>query len=158
MFRFLPSRSRLEVSSARRQLMIWLVTAGATAATRNLHADPGFRVVVNEGNPIDSASSELLTELFLKRRIEWPDGTSARPADLVADTEARKEFSKSVLHRSVAAVKSYWQQMIFAGRGVPPPELESDAAVMAYVARYRGGVGYVSAGASLNRVKAITVR
>lgn len=155
-FRCLPSRT--EYWSSRRTFISWLVALGVIGVDRSVRAEGGVRVVVNEGNPIDSATSDLLTELFLKRRVEWPDGTSARPVDLVADTEARKEFSKSVLHRSVAAVKSYWQQMIFAGRGVPPPELESDAAVMAYVARYRGGVGYVSAGASLNRVKAITVR
>src|SRR5690242_3420911 len=114
---FRQSMSRVERLTRRRELLIWLTTLGTAAMARNAAADTGFRVVVNTGNPVASASSELLVDLFLKRRVEWPDGTSARPVDLSVDTETRKEFSNSVLRRSVAAVKSYWQQMIFAGRG-----------------------------------------
>jgi ABC-type phosphate transport system substrate-binding protein len=158
MLRLRQSLSPVECLLHRRELLIGLVAAAATALARKVRAESAFRVIVNQANPVDSASSELLTDLFLKRRVEWPDGTSARPVDLTADSETRKEFSKSVLRRSVAAVKSYWQQMIFAGRGVPPPELASDTEVVAYVARHRGGVGYVSANASLNHVKSIAVR
>jgi hypothetical protein len=154
-FRLFSNRVRQQ--PRRRDFVAWLLSVAALAGTRSARAETKFRVVVNPANPLDSASSELLTDLFLKRRVEWPNGTSARPVDLHVDTEARKEFSKSVLRRSVAAVKSHWQQMIFAGRGVPPPEFESDEAVMAYVAKYSGGVGYVSAAAVLNHVKAISV-
>jgi len=49
----------------------------------------------------------------------------------------------------VEAVRRYWQQCIFSGRSVPPPELDSDEAIVRYVAKYRGAVGYVSADAKL---------
>lgn len=155
------SRSRLDLiesSISRRVLMLGLLIGGATSYTRVSRASAGYRVIVHEVNPVMSASSELLTDLFLKRRIEWPSGISARPVDLKADSEVRKEFSKAVLHRSVEAVKSFWQQMIFSGRGVPPPEVESDMAVLAYVTRYPGAVGYVSADAKLDGVKTIAVQ
>jgi hypothetical protein len=64
-----------------------------------------------------------------------------------------------VVHaRSVAAVKSYWQQVIFSGRGVPPPELESDEAVIRHVTRSPGAVGYVSGAANVRGVRVVSVR
>jgi hypothetical protein len=57
----------------------------------------------------------------------------------------------------VAAIKAYWQQRIFSGRGVPPPELGTDAHVVAYVLKYDGAVGYVSAAAELEGTRVVTV-
>jgi hypothetical protein len=50
------------------------------------------------------------------------------------------------------------QQRIFAGRGLPPPELESDEAVLRYVRSRPGAVGYVSERAELGGVKVLGVR
>ena len=55
-------------------------------------------------------------------------------------------------------MRSYWQQRIFSGRGVPPPELESDEAIVAYVLKHRGAVAYVSPNAKLGEAKPIAVR
>jgi hypothetical protein len=70
----------------------------------------------------------------------------------------RRRFSDEVLHRSVSEVKSYWQQRIFSGRDVPPPELDTDDQVVTYVLRHAGAVGYVSAEAALNGTKVLEVR
>jgi hypothetical protein len=119
---------------------------------------PDFRIVVHPKNPIAHLSKEFLSDAFLKKTTRWKDGESLQPADLRPDSSARKRFSESVLKRSVAAVRSYWAQRIFSGRGVPPPELDSDDAVVAYVLKQRGGVGYVSAGAKLGAVKVVPIQ
>jgi hypothetical protein len=62
-----------------------------------------------------------------------------------------------VLKRSVLVVKTYWQQRIFSGRGIPPPELDSDALVVEYVLKHRGAVGYVSGVCELGGAKVLTV-
>jgi hypothetical protein len=62
------------------------------------------------------------------------------------------------LNRSVTAVRSYWQQVIFAGRDVPPPELPGDARVLEYVRQHSGGVGYVSVTADTAGAKVLAVR
>ena len=49
-----------------------------------------------------------------------------------------------MLKRSVAAVRSYWQQRIFSGRDVPPPEVDTENQVIKYVAGDPGALGYVS--------------
>ena len=99
----------------------------------------------------------LLAGVFLKEVTRWDGGDTARPVDLKPDTSARRRFSEAVLNRSVAAVKSYWQQRIFSGRGVPPPELESDQAVIEFVTKHRGAVGYVSPGAAIGNAKVLQV-
>jgi len=41
-------------------------------------------------------------------------------------------------------LQAYYSTLVFTGRGFTPKALESDAEVVAYVARTRGTVGYVS--------------
>ena len=118
-----------------------------------------FVVVVNAHNLAKSVERQFLADAFLKRASRWADDETLRPADLRPDSAARRAFSLSVVRRSVAAVRSYWQQCIFSGREIPPPELDNDAAMLRYVAKYRGAVGYVSANATLgDGVKTLTVR
>ena len=121
-------------------------------------ASAGYRIVVNASNPIDAVDRRFLTEAFFKKTTRWPNDLLIRPADQSTDSTVRRAFSDDVLRRSVAAVKSYWQQMVFSGRGVPPPELDDDAEVIKFVARNPGAVGYVSPGANVAGVKPIAMR
>jgi ABC-type phosphate transport system substrate-binding protein len=78
--------------------------------------------------------------------------------DQQEESEVRKQFTREIHGRQVTSVKSYWQQMIFSGRDVPPPEKASDAEVLAFVAANPNAIGYVSAAApSAPSVKAIEV-
>jgi ABC-type phosphate transport system substrate-binding protein len=108
-----------------------------------------FVVVVNAANPLEEIDREALSNLFLKRAIKWPSGNLAEPFDLGLRDPSREAFSRQVLHKSVPAVRSYWQQQIFSGRDVPPPEKGSDDDVLAVVKAAPHAVGYVSASASL---------
>jgi len=121
-------------------------------------AEPGLRVVVNEANPVTSLSREELADLFLKKVSSWGDGTLVLPVDQLEETAVRENFNREILRKSSNAVRAYWQQRIFAGRDIPPPERESDGAVLAFVRRNRGAIGYVSAESSTAGVKALTVR
>jgi ABC-type phosphate transport system substrate-binding protein len=118
----------------------------------------GFQVVVHPENPTGSVGRDFLEQAFLKRKTRWPDDETVRPVDQRADSAVRERFSEVVLRRSVAAVKRYWQQQIFTGRGVPPPELDTDRAVVEYVRRHRGAVGYVAESADVGAVKTISFR
>jgi ABC-type phosphate transport system substrate-binding protein len=117
-----------------------------------------FRVIVNPQNPRATIERRFLLEAFLKKRTRWGDDELIRPADLDSRSHVRGQFSKQILNRSVGAVKSYWQQVIFSGRGVPPPELASDDEVVTYVLRYPGAIGYVSSAVDLRGAKVIEVK
>ena len=116
-----------------------------------------FKVVVHPDNPAAEVGREELSRLFLKRTTRWPDGTPAEPVDS-ADEPLRARFAEAVHGKRLAAVRAFWNQQIFSGRDVPPPERATDAEVVAFVRSHRGGVGYVAASADVAGVKALPVR
>ena len=102
---------------------------------------PAFRVVVNLSNPVASVPRDVLVDVFLMKASHWDNGETAHPVDLAADSEVRRVFSAQVLERSVAVVRTYWEQLIFSGRDLPPPELDTDEAVIRFVSTHAGAVG-----------------
>src|ERR1700742_1659937 len=84
------------------------------------HADDAgdFRVIVHPENPSRSVERRFLGDAFLKEVSRWDDGAAIHPVDLRADSPTRAKFSDRIVQRSVAAVKNYWQQRIFSGRGL----------------------------------------
>ncbi len=121
-------------------------------------AEPAFRVIVHPSNALRAAPAAWVADLFLKEVTRWSEGESVRPVDQRPTSDVRRAFSEAVLHRSVGAVRSYWQQRIFSGRDVPPPELDSDDAVSSFVAQYAGAIGYVSGAAKLVGVRELALR
>lgn len=117
-----------------------------------------FTVVVHPDNPVTVLTADELSDVYFKRRTRWEDGTRALPVEQPAECPAREAFSRAIHGRSARAMVAHWQQQIFSGRGVPPPELADDREVLEYVAGNRGAVGYVSPGAALRGVKAVEVR
>ena len=112
---------------------------------------PTYQIIVHPHNDQLSVDRQFVADAFLKKISTWPTGEVLRPADLVSSSAVRRSFSEEVLHRSVPDVKGYWQQRIFSGRDVPPPEFDTDEDVIKYVLKYEGAVGYVSANAHLDR-------
>ncbi len=108
-----------------------------------------FRVVVNAANPVSSMTVTQVSRMLLKQDTQWSSGQPAMPVDQLDRSPVRAAFSKAVHGREVAAVKSYWQRMIFSGTAVPPPEKASDEDVLSYVRANPGAIGYVSAATAL---------
>jgi len=116
----------------------------------------GYVVIVHPGTGVARIDRKLLGEIFLRRATRWPDDSPIRPVDLAPDARARARFAEDVLSRSVASVRSYWQQRIFSGQGLPPPELQDDE-VVAYVLSHPGAIGYVTPGTPLNGAKTVAL-
>jgi hypothetical protein len=145
----------------RRRFIAACGTLFAAAATPSLvlaeESAPDFRLVVHPASPVRSADRSFLARAFLKNASRWDDGETIHPVDLRANSRTRERFSDAVLKRSVPAVRNFWQQRIFSGRGVPPPEVDSDEEVIRYVLKYRGAVGYVSGRADVARARVLVV-
>jgi ABC-type phosphate transport system substrate-binding protein len=150
-----------------RATITWLLLSGAGAAaeppprpraqpSRTAPAVEGYTVVINPANPVASLRRGELADLFLRRKSRWPDESAVLAVD-GPDSPARESFSKDVLGKKTAAVRSYWLQVIFSGRGVPPPEKPSDAEVIAFVKAHPAAIGYVSAAVAPDDVKVLRV-
>ncbi len=116
-------------------------------------------VIINSSNPTEGLPRQSVRKLFLKKIKKW-DGwnQSVLPVDQRSNSEQRHQFTDVVHRMRVRSVKEYWTRMIFSGRGAPPKELGSDLAVIAFVAKNPGAIGYVSADTPLDaRVKTLTI-
>ncbi|MBI4819979.1 MAG: hypothetical protein HY791_27135 [Deltaproteobacteria bacterium] len=118
---------------------------------------PTYRLIVHPENPATKVTRSVLADAFLKKVTRWPDGELIRPVDLHVESPVRLRFDEQVIGKSIAAVKSYWQQQIFSGRDVPPPELNSEVAVVEYVRTHRGALGYVSAAIDIGTCKQLSL-
>jgi ABC-type phosphate transport system substrate-binding protein len=129
--------------------------SGARASAGD--AAPAFRMITHPDRREANLPQSFVVDVFLKNVTRWSDGEAIRPVDQRGDSAVRRAFSEGVLRRSVAAVKTYWQQRIFSGRGVPPPEFDSDEAVVRYVEDHPGSIGYIGSSASPGKTKVLAV-
>jgi ABC-type phosphate transport system substrate-binding protein len=117
----------------------------------------GFKVIVNTDVDVASLSKREVSRLFLKKVKSWDNHITVTPVDLPATADARVVFSRAIHGKSVSAIRAYWQQRVFSGRDVPPPEKGSDASVVAFVRNNPGAIGYVSDDADVHGVKVINI-
>ena len=132
-----------------------VLVASATQAA----AQGAYKVVVNSANPTQSLRTDELSRLFLKKVTTWKGGGTVTLVELLESSPVREDFTRAIHRRAVPAVKSYWQQQIFSGRGVPPTERATDAEVLALVAASPHALGYVAASTPLGPgVKELTIQ
>jgi len=116
-----------------------------------------FKVVAHPDVPDLIVSKATLAKIFLRTRTRWDGGEKARPVDQATGSPLKASFARLILDRDLDALKAYWDQQVFAGKGVPPPEKPSDAAVVAYIADTPGAVGYISSSTKVEGLKVLEV-
>ena len=132
-----------------------LVLSGAGAPASS--GEARYWVVVHPDNPAVTLRRDEVSRLFLKKITRWSDGRAAAPVDLVVSAPARDVFSRDVHRRPAAAIKKYWQQMVFSGQSAPPPEVATEEDVLAMVRSDPAAIGYVSDEAALRGVKILDI-
>ncbi len=149
-----PSRWLLGLSF----LGLLLLGTSAVAQDGPGDADTTFQVVVHAGNPTTVMVASKVDRMFLKKLKRWDHGERVLPVDLEAKSPIRKAFTKFVHGKSVTAIKSFWQRMIFSGRDVPPEEKQSEKDVLDFVRANPGAIGYVATETALgDGVKKLTI-
>jgi ABC-type phosphate transport system substrate-binding protein len=114
-------------------------------------------VIVSARNPLSVLRPEQVADIFLAQTGRFPGGDEAVALDLPLGSPLRDEFYSRVAARSPALMKAYWTKMVFTGRGQPPRELASSAAVRRMVADNPSMIGYIDRSALDASVKAVLV-
>jgi ABC-type phosphate transport system substrate-binding protein len=135
-----------------------MVIAVLAASSASGAEDVRFKVIVNPKNPVTSIDRDVLRNAYLKKEAAWQDGDTMRPVDLARRSSVRDVFTRVVLKKTPAQLKTYWSQQIFSGKGVPPPEVATPAEVTAYVIANPGAIGYVPADVAVPGTKVIEVK
>jgi len=140
-----------------RLLMFAMVAVGLASAS--IAADEhGFKVIVNPDMPVDAADRDFLRDAYLKKATVWSNGETVHPIDLASRFAARDGFTARVIRKTPSQIRTYWNQQIFSGKGVPPPEADSIADALAYVLATKGAVAYIPAEADPGRAKVIWIK
>jgi TonB family protein len=114
------------------------------------------KVIANASVRTDMISADEVKRIFLEERNSLADGTHVEPV-LEKDGPVHQAFLRQYLGRTGDDLRSYYQALVFTGRGSMPKELRSDAEVVAYVAKTHGAIGYVSAETSSEGVKTLVI-
>ena len=136
---------------------LFFVVLGIGAGRIGAQDASSYKLIVHPSNPATQLTRLKVGEIFLKKAPRWPDGHVVMPVEPPGKSAVRQRFTLEIYGKQVIAISAYWQQMIFAGKGVPPPERATDAEVVAFVRETPGAVGYVWSGADVSGVKVVAV-
>lgn len=114
-------------------------------------------LVIHPSNDSTLDAKEV-KRIFLGKAKKFSNGKEAIPINQVEGSAARKSFDSTVLGRSSNQVSAYWSKLVFTGKGIPPKEVENDAAVIALIAENANAVGYVDESSVSASVKAIKLK
>jgi len=135
------------------QLLIVVVGLLIFAPAMALAAD--IKVIANSSVTGRTISLHELKSVFLEERNSL-DGVHVEPV-FERRGPAHEAFLREYLGRGDDELQRYYQILVFSGRGSMPKAVGSDAEVVAYVAKTRGAIGYVSAGIATQDVKILTI-
>ncbi|MGV7207275.1 phosphate ABC transporter substrate-binding protein [Oxalobacteraceae bacterium A2-2] len=114
-------------------------------------------VVVSAHSPVNALRADQVAEIFLAQNGHFPGGEDAAALDLPVGHPLRDEFYAKVAGKTPAMMKAHWTKMVFTGRGQPPREVASSAAVRKLVADNPGMIGYIDRSALDASVKTVLV-
>ena len=116
-----------------------------------------LKVIANPSVGASSVSADELKNVFLATKTSLSDGSHVEPV-LEKDGPTHEAFVREYLGKTDAALQTYYRSLVFTGKASMPKTLGADADVVAYVARTKGAIGYVGAGASTAGVKILEVK
>jgi hypothetical protein len=141
--------------TAKHYLLPWLAALWVSAAGGARAAD--IKLIANASVKTSQISAEEIRGIFLATKASLSDGSRVEPV-LLRGGPIHETFVKQYLGKSDAALETYYRSRVFTGKGLMPICLASDAAVVAYVAKTKGAIGYVSAAVNASGVKTLDVK
>lgn len=94
-------------------------------------------IVANPSVTASTVSAEELTLVFRGTKTSLGDGSAVAPA---------------------LALRNHFKSLVFTGKGSMPKTFNSDAEIVAHVAKTKGAIGYLAAAPAAGGVKRLTVK
>jgi len=135
--------------------LAFLLTAMALVFTVRVQAQ--VIVIANPSVKATEISKNDLKDIFTGAATSLPDGTHIVPILLKAGT-AHEEFLKAYIGKNDTAFRAGWRSLVFSGQASMPKSLDTDTAVVEFVAHNAGAIGYISSGSPHEGVKVLAVK
>jgi ABC-type phosphate transport system substrate-binding protein len=116
-----------------------------------------LKVIANSSVGTSSVSADELKGVFLATKTSLSDGSHVEPV-LLKGGATHEAFLKEYVGKTDSAFETYYRSLVFTGKASMPKALASDGDMVAYVAKTKGAIGYVSAGSATAGVKTLEVK
>ncbi len=126
-----------------------LLTSFVSVATAEVLA-----VIVPNSHSIRQINTSELSLIFWRKKLYWADGKHIQAVNYSANNPLRLQFSQSILKSAPETQADYWNGLYFHGIS-PPHVVDSQEAMLRFVADITGAIGYIDACKLDNRVKAL---
>jgi ABC-type phosphate transport system substrate-binding protein len=137
----------------KKTLLILLSVAAASLLPPTVHAQ---LVIVNPSVKSADASKAELKDIFSGAASNLKDGSHVTPV-LLKTGPANDEFLAAYIGKSDSAFRAGWRSLVFSGQATMPKSLDTDAAVVEFVAHTPGAIGYIAKSSPHEGVKVLTV-
>jgi ABC-type phosphate transport system substrate-binding protein len=114
-------------------------------------------IIANPGVKAADVSKGDLKDVFTGAASSLKDGSHVTPV-LLKGGAVNDEFLTAYIGKSDTAFKASWRSLVFSGQATMPKALDSEAAVVEYVAHNAGAIGYISRATPHEGVKVLAVR
>lgn len=118
-------------------LLVLVLSPGVSAAPVQ-----EFVVVVHKDRIVSSISSKELKRMFLGKMKKWPDGATVIPV-FNMNSSIHDAFSRVVLNKSQAQLKTYWRKQLFSGKSMMPYSANSNEEVVTYLTKFTNAISYM---------------
>ena len=132
-------------------LFVGVLLSCAAASAQNVV------VIVNNGVKATAASSDDIRAVFTGDKSSLSDSSRVTPVTLKGGS-ADEAFLKDYVGKGDAAFRTGWRSLVFTGQASMPKTVDSEAAMVDYVAATPGAIGYVSKATEHDKVKVLAVK
>ncbi len=135
-----------------RSLLLGVLLAFASAASA---ADVVF--ITNSSTAADSLTKDDVKNILLGNKTKWDAGGIIKLTVLTAGA-AHETVIQEYTTRSADQFDKYWKKQVFTGKGSAPDAFQTDAELLAFVAKTPGAFGYIATGTAPNGVKIVAIQ
>ena len=121
-----------------------MVLALLLTAALPAHAEAEKDVVFihNTESKIIPLSHKDVKDLFLGKRTTF--GNQQLSVAVLDEGNVHEAFVRHYVGKTTSQFRNYWRIVLFSGKGVMPPDFESEAALVEYIRTTPDTVGYIS--------------
>ena len=127
------------------------------ASMLSVRAQAQVIVIANPSVKSDSISKNELRDVFTGASSDLSGGSHVTPA-LLKQGAAHDEFLSAYVGKNDTSLRISWRNLVFSGQATMPKSLESEVAMVEYVAHTSGAIGYVAKATPHEGVKVLAVR
>jgi hypothetical protein len=139
----------------KRLLLAFLLVAAASIFA--VEANAQAIIIANPSVKSADVSKSDLRDVFTGASSSFKDGSHVTPILLKAGS-TNDEFLSEYIGKNDTTFRAGWRSLVFSGQATMPKSLDTEAAVVEYVAHNPGAVGYIGKATPHEGVKVLSVK